>query len=397
MKMEHPRIETDFLGFHLKSPVIVAASFLTRNAPLLRLAERHGAGGASTKCAFLEVPFEFQPAIKVRPRAMGIISAGDKRIDYKEASRMIREIKQDTHMMILGNMMGAGMDMESWQHLARELEKAGADAIEVDLSCPNKTWRSAKVPTETFIAQHADLTKEVTEAVRSAVRIPVVCKLSPIASSLREVAEACEEAGADAITAANSPPSVPPIDIWDDGRISYMRLDKSNMGGLSGAAIFPMACHAVATVSQAIKIPVIGCGGVTTWQDVVQMIMWGASTVQICTGIILYGFKLIEDINRGLENFMKEKGYSSINDFRGLALQNLLLPEQLEFKDVCPTIRQDLCNLCKRCLDIGQCLAISLRDSAIFLDNKKCIGCGVCIGICPKHAIETQPGVTAKT
>jgi len=395
--MEHTRLETDFLGFHLKSPVIVASSFLTRNVTLLRLGEKHGAGGASTKCAFMEVPFEFQPAIKVRPRGMGIISAGDKRIDYKEASRMIREIKQDTNMMILGNIMGTGMDTESWQRLAHELEKAGADAIEVNLSCPNKTWRYAKVPPEIFVAQHADLTKEVTEAVRAAVRIPIICKLSPITSSLREVAEACEEAGADAITAVNSPPSVPPIDIWDDGRISYLRLDKSNLGGLSGAAIFPIACHAVATVSQAVKIPVIGIGGITTWQDVVQMIMWGASTVQICTGIILYGFKLIDNINRRLENFMKEKGYSSINDFRGLALKNLSLPEQLEFKDVCLTIRQDLCNLCKRCLNIGQCLAISLRDNAIFLDNNKCIGCGTCIGVCPRQAIEVQPGVAAET
>ena len=79
--MKHTRIETDFLGFHLKSPVIVAASFLTRNVTLLRLAEKHGAGGANTKCAFLEVPFEFQSAIKVRPHAMGIISGGDKRLD----------------------------------------------------------------------------------------------------------------------------------------------------------------------------------------------------------------------------------------------------------------------------------------------------------------------------
>jgi dihydroorotate dehydrogenase subfamily 1 len=323
---------------------------------------------------------------------MGIQANGDERIDYKRARSIVQEIKQDTHLMILGNIMGSGMDLESWQRVAQELEKAGADAIELDLACPNRAMGAAlKAPPGTMVAQYADLSKEVTEAVKAVVRLPVTCKLTAVVSSLREVAEACEEAGADAITVTNGLPGVPPIDIWDDGSISFMKLDKSNLGGVVGHAIFYQACNAVATVSQATKIPVIGCGGVITWQDAVQMIMWGASAVQICTGIILHGFKLIEDINRGLEYFMQEKGYSCIDDFRGLALQNILPPERLEFQDVYLTIRQDRCNLCMRCLNIGPCLAISFRDNAIFLDNDECITCGTCIGICPQQAIEVQP------
>ncbi len=386
--MEYSGLETDFLGLRLKSPVMVASSFLTRKARLLKLAEEHGAGGVSTKAAFLEVPFAFQPDMKVLPNGMGAITPGDKRIDYKEASAIIREIKQDTHLMVLGNVMGTGLDMESWQVVAQRLEEAGADAIELDLACPNRAGVGTRVPPGTMVAQYPELTKEVTEAVKAAVRIPVICKLSATVSSLKQVAEACEEAGADAITTINGLPAAPPIDIWDDGRVSYMKLDKGNLGSLTGAAIFPTACHAVATVSQAVKIPVIGCGGITTWQDAVRIIMWGASAVQICTGIALHGFPLIEDINRGLKHFMQEKGYSSIGDFRGSALRNLLQPAQLEFKDVCLSIRQDRCNLCMRCLNIGQCLAISFRNNTIFLDNDECITCETCIGICPQQAIE---------
>ncbi|MFC2067446.1 4Fe-4S binding protein [Chloroflexota bacterium] len=392
--MEHNILETNLLGFMMKSPIMVASSFLTRNAKLMRLAEKNGAGGVSTKAAFMKVPFSFQPSINVLPHGMGIQANGDARIDYKRAKDIIQEIKQDTQMMILGNVMGSGMDLESWQHVAQELEEAGADAMELDLACPNRAMGATlKAPPGTMIAQYAHMSKDVTEAVKAVVHIPITCKLTAVVSSLREVAEACEEAGADAITVTNGLPGVPPIDIWDDGSISFMKLDKSNLGGVVGPPIFYQACNAVAQVSQATKIPVIGCGGITTWQDAVQMIMWGANALQICTGITLYGFKLIDDINRGLEYFMTEKGYSTIDDFRGAALQNILPPEQLEFQDLYLTVRQDLCNLCMRCLSIGPCLAISFRDNAIYLDNDECITCGTCIGVCPQRAIEFHPKV----
>ncbi len=199
------------------------------------------------------------------------------------------------------------------------MEKAGADALEVDLSHP-----FIEEAAETFMARFADLTADAVRAVKAPVGIPVIIKLTPITSDLSLVAQACEQAGADAITITNALPSAPPIDIWSDGLPVSLTLEDLTWSCIAGAAIFPIACYAVAHVAKSVKIPVIGCGGVTTWQDVVKMVMWGASAVQICTAIHLHGFQIIDEINRGLELFLEEKGYSSIEDLRGLALKYIV-------------------------------------------------------------------------
>ncbi len=389
--MEQNRLGQTFLGFKLTSPVIVASGFLTRNVELLTIAEKHGAGGISTKACMLlpqeEVPLDFRPDATVLPRAAGMLIPGDKRPPGKEILKMVREIKrQGTSLMILCNTIGGGKDLDRWQYLARELEAAGCDALELNAAHP-----FIDVPPEVFLARFADLLAQAVKAVKDAVSIPVIVKLTPITSDLRLVAQSCEEAGADAITITNALPAAPPIDIWNGGGPLSRTLKNLTWSCLCGPAIFPIASYGVAHVAKSVKIPVIGCGGITTWQDAVQMIMWGASTVEVCAAIHLDGFQVIGQINRGLKYFMEEKGYSSIEDFRGLSLKQLIPQNEVAVKeDYRVAVREDRCNLCMRCLRIGQCLAISLRDNAIVIDNDKCVPCGTCVQICPQQAIDIQ-------
>ena len=124
--------------------------------------------------------------------------------------------------------------------------------------------------------------------------------------------------------------------------------------------------------------------------------MWGASAVEICTSIHLHGFQTIDKMNKGIKKFMEEEGYPSIEDFRGLALKQILPQHEVKLKeDYWLSVRKDLCNLCKRCLNIGQCLAISLRNNSIYIDNDKCLPCGTCIQVCPQQAIEVQKQINA--
>jgi dihydroorotate dehydrogenase subfamily 1 len=391
-------LKTELAGLKLRSPCIIASSFLTGDIQRIKRADQAGVGGISTKMALLQVPYRFRADIVVHKKGLWIAAPGDKRISVGEACELIARAKRETGLVVMANMLGPAADLEWWQELARQLEGAGADALELDISCPNLSRELCGIlgaPLGACIAQYPELTLAVTRAVREVVRVPLICKLTAMVGDIGQVARACYEGGADAITAINGLPGVPPVDIHGGGRPLYMALDRHNMGSICGPAIYPVACRAVAEIRRAVPIPVIGCGGISTWQEAVQMIMWGASALQICTAVILQGFRVIEQINEGLERFMVQEGYTSIEDFKGLALQHLSPPDQLQFKDVQISIDLDKCNLCGRCLNIGQCLAISMTGQTIAVDNSQCIMCGVCVQVCPKKAFQVQEGVPA--
>lgn len=371
--MESRRLKTHLLGHELSSPVIVASSFLTRNIQLLRLAEEHGAGGISIKQVSMSPIHSFMADLTLLPDRMGMIAAGDVRPQGEEMLRVLREFKKETKIMVIGNLgTPAGDPPAKWQEAARIVEEAGADNIEVKM------------------AQSVDATVRIIRAIKAAVSIPVIIKLKALALDPTLLAQACEDAGADAITISNALPAAPPIDIWNGGRSPSNFMENLTWNTVIGHTIFPIACYSVGQVSKTVKIPVIGSGGITTWKDVVKMVMWGASAVQICSAIALHGFELLDGINRGLDYFLEKNNYSSIQDFRGLSLKQVLPETEVKLKDIRLSVREDLCDLCMRCLHIGQCLAISLRDNTISIDNEECIRCGLCMQVCPPKAIEVQ-------
>lgn len=385
------RLETAFLGFPLRSPCLIGSSFLTGDIRRIKRADLHGAGGVSTKMALLEVPFRAQADVIVLPNGMGIATTGDKRLPVDAACDLIRQVKQECSLMVMANVVGPDVDAEGWQEVATRLAEAGADALELDISCPNMPPQIVEgklTPPGACIAQFPSLSQRITRAVKDVVNIPVICKLTAVVTSIREVALACEAGGADAITAINGIPGVPPVDIRNGGRAPFMTIREYSPGAICGPAILPIACRAVADIYQTVNLPIIGCGGVMSWRDAVQMIMYGASAVEMVTSIALHGFEIVDEINRGISAFMEEQGYSSIEDFRGLAVRHLRRPEEMEYRDIWLTVRQDRCNKCMRCLRIGQCLAINFSDGAIHLDNEQCIHCGTCRQVCPQQAIE---------
>ncbi len=197
--------------------------------------------------------------------------------------------------------------IEEFRVGAEALCGAGADALELNLSCPNVGGEPG------MCAADAISVERVTAAVKGVANAPVFVKLSPNVTDIVGVAVAAEKGGADAVTAVNTLKAMA-IDA------DFRRPILTNVtGGLSGPALKPVALRCVWEIAEAVKIPIIGCGGVTNWRDAVEYMLAGASAVEIGSGIMYEGFEVYGKVNKGIEKYLKENGFDSVREVVGLA------------------------------------------------------------------------------
>jgi dihydroorotate dehydrogenase (NAD+) catalytic subunit len=203
-----------------------------------------------------------------------------------------------------------GYTAEEYANVAAKAVKAGADAVELNVSCPHVK------DTGHEIGQHPKTLIEVVEKVRASVEKPVIVKLSPNVTDIVEVAEKAVKAGADALTAVNTIKAMA-IDVE-----AQMPILSNVKGGLSGPAIKPIALRCVYDLFEAdLKVPIFGCGGVASWQDAVEFLLAGASAVQIGTAIAMEDLGIFQKVNRGLQSYLIKKGYGSVKEIVGLSHQ----------------------------------------------------------------------------
>ncbi|MFW9769764.1 MAG: dihydroorotate dehydrogenase [Candidatus Thorarchaeota archaeon] len=228
--------------------------------------------------------------------AVGLTNPG---IDaFSDEMTILRTMKVPVVLSIFANTIQEICDV------AKKGESMKPQAIELNLSCPHAEIGQ--------IAHDPEMTRKYVEAVKNTVDCPVFAKLTPNAADILAVGRAAEEAGADAIVAVNTVRAMK-IDIYQ------MRPVLGNeVGGLSGAPIFPVAVRCVYDLSQVLDIPVIGVGGVSTWQDAVEMHLAGASAIQIGTALI-DGLDVFSRIKNGVKTYLKEKGLSKTSDIVGAA------------------------------------------------------------------------------
>jgi dihydropyrimidine dehydrogenase (NAD+) subunit PreA len=226
------------------------------------------------------------------------------------------------------------------------------------------------------------------------VDIPVFTKLTPNITDILLPAEAAKDGGADAVSLINTVSSIMGVDL--DIMAPTPTVDgKGTHGGYCGAAVKPIALQMVGAIARnpaTRDFNISAIGGVQTWRDAAEFIALGASNVQVCTAVMLYGFRIVEDMIDGLSNFMDEKGYKTIDDFRGLAIANTVDWNDLNMNyDLKAIINEDLCIECGRC-------HIACEDTshqAITKTEKPdggnryevveddCVGCNLCLHICP--------------
>ena len=387
----------EFAGLRMKNPLIVASSELTNTVSKIKEAERWGASAASTKLCFLEIPFPARP-YHIIERGTALYSPSGQRLTVGEAQDLIRKAKKETGLYIIANMMGPGDDLGGWARLAQMLQDAGADMVELNMSCPNVGIMAKELGVEAppelgaVLGQNPEMAGLVTKAVAEAVDIPVMPKMTPDANTT-PVAAKCIAGGAAAISAINCPQSLPGVDIYNAGRPLYPTTSTQAFAGLCGPWIRPLAYRHVAQMSMRVPgIQIAGGGGLTNWRQSIEMIMYGATALTFCTALYFLGFEVLKEIEDGLRQFVTEQGYSNILDVRGMALQHITVPHDVVYVDKLPSIDRDKCTGCEFCVRPGHCEALALVDGkAALVSSSLCTRCGVCYWLCPHDAISMVP------
>ncbi len=299
-----PDLSVEFAGIKLPNPTILASGILGVSGEVMIRASRAGAGAVVSKSfnvkgregyrnpSFIEVQGGFL-------NALGIPNPG------MEEMREEVETASKAGVPVIASVFG--FDAEEFAVAAAMGEKGGAIAVELNVSCPHVR----EVGVE--IGQRPTVVAEVTQAVKGRVRIPVFVKLSPNVTDITEVAKAAQSAGADAVTATNTALGMA-VNV-DSG---YPILG-GTLGGLSGPALHPIAVRAIYQIRRAVDLPIIGVGGVQDYRGALEMMMVGASAVQIGSAVTSQGLEIFRDVTTGMSKFLEQRGLSSIRQVVGIA------------------------------------------------------------------------------
>ncbi len=295
-------LETKISNLKLTSPIILASGILGVSFSSMKRVIEAGAGAVTSKSIGPKPRkgYKNPSIIELYPDTfMNAVGLGNPGIDNFLTE--IKEIKENDITLIVSVF---GDTNDSYIEVASKAENAGADAIEINISCPHAEVSSIGIDKE--------LTFTLVKALKKKISIPILVKLNPNVTDMGEIALAAEKGGADAVVAINTIASLA-IDINTKRPILA-----HGSGGLSGRAIHPIAVKKVFDLYKILKIPIIGCGGIFDWKDAVEFFLAGASAVQIGTALFK-GAEIISDINKGLIGYLREQGFKSISDLKGLA------------------------------------------------------------------------------
>ncbi len=294
----------EITGLKLKNPTMLAAGVMgTTGASLLRMANA-GAGAVVTKSIGPE-PKSGHSNPSMIDLGYGFINAmGLPNPSYPDFSGELETAKNNTDTPIIASIFGG--DADDFVKVAEGLLEAEPEAFELNVSCPHAQGYGAT------IGGDACAVEDVTAAVCDAVDVPVWVKLTPNVTDIIPIGQAAQRGGADAIVAINTVKAMA-IDIHSGYPVLGNRF-----GGLSGKAVKPVAIKCVYDLYSALEIPIIGVGGISTWEDAVEMMMAGASAVQI--GSAVYDdINVFSGIADGIDEFINEKGYKNSAELVGLA------------------------------------------------------------------------------
>ncbi|MDH7488255.1 MAG: dihydroorotate dehydrogenase [Anaerolineae bacterium] len=308
--MTAPDLSVSLCGVRLANPLVLASGILGTSAELLERVARCGAGAVTSKSCG-PTPRTGHPNPTVLDWGHGLINAvGLSNPGADEEVRILRDAK--ARLAPLGVPLVASIFAETVQgfgEVARKVAEAAPDFIEVNISCPNVEAEFGRP----FAADARDAAA-VTAAVRRAVSLPIIVKLSPNVPDIAAIARAVEAEGADAIAAINTLGPGMVIDT-DSGK----PILANRTGGVSGPAIRPIAVRCVYDVSRAVRVPIIGIGGIMSGRDAVEMIMAGATAVGIGSAVYYRGPEVFAAVREELRGFMETHGYADISQMRGLA------------------------------------------------------------------------------
>ena len=381
-----PSLAIDFCGIPCENPFFLASSAVCTNYEMVAKAFEAGWGGVFYKTICMQDIHEVSPRFDAvgKPfigfRNMEQLSENTVEVDFD----ILRRLKRDfPSKVVIASIMG--QSEADWIQLAKMAEEAGCDAVELNFSCPQ--MRESGMGSD--VGQDPELVTFFTAFVKRNVSIPVIPKMTPNIAHIAQPAMGAYAGGADAISAINT---IKSITMGDGSEVSGCQTGS----GYSGRAVKPIALrHILAMVKNPIlkNIQYSGVGGIETWRDALEFIQLGCRNVQVCTAVMQYGYRIVEDLILGLQSYMAERGVDKLDTLVGELLPKFRLPADLDRSTVVyPKFDRSKCIGCGRCTlscsDGGhQALTFDTATRQPRLIASKCVGCHLCRLVCPTDAI----------
>jgi dihydropyrimidine dehydrogenase (NAD+) subunit PreA len=331
--------------------------------------------------------------------------------------REIREVKKryPAHALIV-SLMFEGRD--EWRDIVKRSEDTGADGLELNFGCPHGMCERGM---GSAVGQEPKVLEELVAWVAEIASIPVIAKLTPNITDVLDPGLAAQRGGADAVSLINTIQSLMGVDL--DRLVPLPRVgDGSSHGGYCGPAVKPIALRMVAQLARdpEFRLPISGIGGITTWRDAAEFIALGASTVQVCTAVMHHGYRIVDDLIEGLDEYLREKGMRSVDELVGAAVPGFKEWGELDLNyHVVAEIDAETCIGCELCHvachdGAHQCIHLpgtpaipghvapmaqlaaeqAAKSGGAYrvpwVDETECVGCNLCALVCPVQGCITM-------
>jgi dihydropyrimidine dehydrogenase (NAD+) subunit PreA len=386
-------LNVNFAGIKSPNPFWLASAPPTNMGSMVERAFDAGWGGAVWKTLG-------EPIVNVSSRLASIDHGAMRMIGLNNIELItdrplevnLKEIyeckkKYPNHAVIVSLMVES--KREAWHEIVKRAQDTGADGFELNFGCPHGMSERGM---GSAMGQVPEYTCMVTEWVKEVSALPVIVKLTPNVTNIVPPGRAAQRGGADAVSLINTINSVMGVDI--ETMIPYPNVGgMAAHGGYCGTAVKPIALNMVSELARdaEFNIPISGIGGINTWRDAVEFLLLGAGTVQVCTAVMHFGYRIVEDLIDGLNNYLDEKGFASVNDIIGKSVPRVTDWSNLDlnYKVVARVNNENCiqCNLCHIACEDGahQCIDFTMVDNKRFpiVDEHECVGCNLCYLVCP--------------
>ena len=389
-----------FMGVKFPNPFCLSSSPVGNCYEMCAKAYESGWGGV----VFKTIGPKHYFIDEVSPRFDALTKEGEPFVGFKNMEQIaehpleenladLRKLKKNyPDKVLIASIMGS--NEEDWETLARLVTEAGADMLELNFSCPQMTSHAMG----SDVGSNPELCYKYCQAVRRGTHLPFMAKMTPNITDMCDPAIASIKGGANGISAINTIKSIINVDL--DKKVGLPIVDgKSSISGYSGKAVKPVALRFIQqmkTREELKDVEISGIGGIETWEDAAEFILLGCKNLQVTTGIMQYGYRIVEDMCNGLMHYMEEQGVDHLEDLVGLANKNIIPAEELD-RDyiVYPEIDSDKCVGCGRCViscfdGAHQAMEWHEENRRPTCNHDKCVGCLLCGLVCPVGAI--KPG-----